>query len=239
MNKILSPIKKRVLHYIDYVDIRRDAFYAKTGIVKSNFSGEGAKSEIGGDKIIKILNEYPNLSPEWLLTGKGEMLKADEGMVQKNPETRHLIPVYNSVISRGGGEVSANTDGVSQPDEYIDTGDWFREATAAIRHYGESMIEYPPGCILALKEVYDRALIIPGRDYMIETSEYRVTKRVKLGRENDSIIACSTNEEKYPDGSLVHEPFTITWNAIRRISLVLGYVVKKSGGTMVFSIPKK
>lgn len=117
-------------------------------------------------------------------------------------------------------------EAVSQPTEYNDTGDWFRNATAAIRHYGESMVECPTGCILALKEVYDRELIIPGRDYVIETSEYRVTKRVRQGKDSDHITAYSTNSETYADGRLIHEPFDIPWRAIQRISLVLGYVVK-------------
>ena len=91
------------------------------------------------------------------------------------------------------------------------------------------------GCILAIKEVLDRELIIPGRDYMIETSEYRVTKRVQRGKDPMHITAYSTNPEKYADGRLIHEPFDIPWRAVKRISMVLGYVVKKNGGTMVFS----
>ena len=154
-------------------------------------------------------------------------------------KTGNLIPFYDNVTSIGGvNELGAEMGGVTQPTEYIDTGDWFRNATAAIRHYGESMVEYPTGCILALKEVYDRELIIPGRDYVIETSEYRVTKRIQQGKDSDHITAYSTNSETYADGRLIHEPFDIPWRVVQRISLVLGYVVKKNGGTMVFSNQK-
>ena len=44
--------------------------------------------------------------------------------------------------------------------EWIDAGDWFHEASAAIRHYGDSMIEYPSGCILVLKKVEDMRLLL-------------------------------------------------------------------------------
>ena len=81
MNKIFSPIKERILKYIEYKEIKRDVFFQKTDIVRSNFSGNGAKSEIGGDKIVRILNEYPDINPEWLLTGKGEMLKKTDKRV--------------------------------------------------------------------------------------------------------------------------------------------------------------
>lgn len=150
--------------------------------------------------------------------------------------SNNLIPFYDDVTSIGGlNQQNANMDAVSQPAEYIDTGDWFRNATAAIRHYGESMIEYPSGCILAIREVKDRDLIIPGRDYVVETSEYRVTKRIQKGQDPEHITAYSTNPAKYADGRLIHEPFDIPWRAITHISMVLGYVVKKNGGTMVFN----
>lgn len=41
----------------------------------SNFKGKGAMSEIGGSKIAKILTSFPEINPEWLLTGQGKMIK--------------------------------------------------------------------------------------------------------------------------------------------------------------------
>lgn len=157
------------------------------------------------------------------------------GESTEKQEASHLIPFYDDVSTIGGVDSVAETQGVTHASEYIDTGDWFRDATAAIRHYGESMMEYPTGCILALKEVVDRNLIIPGRDYCIETSEYRVTKRIQKGSDNKHWTAYSTNPTTYADGRLIHEPFEIEIKAVSRIFLVLGYVVKKNGGTMVYS----
>lgn len=166
----------------------------------------------------------------------GEKIETQYAGGEEPKRKGNLIPFYDNVATIGGiNETVANVDGVSQPTEYIDTGDWFRDATAAIRHYGESMIEYPTGCILAIKEVQDRELLIPGRDYVVETSEYRVTKRIQKGKDKEHITAYSTNPETYADGRLIHEPFDIPWRAVIHISLVLGYVVKKNGGTMVFS----
>lgn len=150
------------------------------------------------------------------------------------PARRRGVPFYDGVVSIGGvNERAALTDAAQAPTDYIDTGDWFRDATAAIRHYGDSMAEYPSGCILAVKEVLDRRLIVPGKDYVIETAEYRVTKRVQLGARPDRFTAYSTNRETYADGRLVHEPFDIRWSSVRRIFCVLGYVVKNDGGTIL------
>lgn len=182
------------------------------------------------DRVVeKILNHYSDLDRVWLLTGEGNMLVDNDNDVTTVDLNENLIPFYDSVTSIGGiNEYGADMSGVVVPTDFIDAGDWFREATAAIRHYGDSMIEYPSGCILAIKEVYDKRYLIPGNDYVIETPEYRVTKRIQRGHDNEHITAYSTNMDKYEDGRLVHEPFEIHLSSIRRISLVLGYIVKNN-----------
>jgi hypothetical protein len=52
------------------------------------------------------------------------------------------------------------------------------------------------------------------------------------------ITAYSSNEDKYTDGRLMHEPIDIDVNDIIHISLVLGYVVKNHSSSSV-SIVKK
>lgn len=146
----------------------------------------------------------------------------------------NLTPFYDDVETVGGRMVVSSMDGVTAPSGYINTGDWFRDATAAIRHHGESMVEYPSGCILAVKQVNDISLVIPGEDYVIETSEYRVTKRLQRGKDIEHFTAYSTNTETYADGRLIHEPFDIPKESIVRLFSVIGYVVKKSG-TIIFN----
>jgi hypothetical protein len=222
-------VKSRVKAFLESKNITIQDFEKNCKL--SNGYINSMRKGFGIDKLDNVLIAYPELSKDWLLKGEGEMLKSIENERVGNK----LIPFYDDVTSIGGNSSVSNVDSISSPSEYVDAGDWFKDATAAIRHYGDSMDEYPSGCILALKEVYDRDLIIPGRDYMIETSEYRVTKRVQKGNTPEFITAYSTNTDTYPDGRMVHEPFDIPFRAISRISMVLGYVVKKNGGTMVFN----
>ncbi len=174
-------------------------------------------------------------------TKDGILRNIQEGKVSNSqdgaPGSNKRIPLYDTVATIGGvNEMAAAVNGVAAPTSTIDAGDWFRDATAAIKHYGESMIEYPPGCTLVIKEVLNRDLIVPGCNYVIETSEYRVTKRLQLGDDN-TFRAYSTNTETYADGKLVHEPFNIPKVEIRRMFLVLGYVVKTNGGSVFFPKP--
>jgi hypothetical protein len=175
------------------------------------------------------------ISYEWLLTGKGEMLnKAESG------KGRDKIPVFDTESIGGANERIANMDGVSEPSEWIDAGDWFMNATAAIHHYGDSMIEYPSGCILALREIFDRNLIVYGKNYVIETDEYRITKRLqRCDSDSDYLMAYSTNPETYPDGKLIHEPVPIPKKSIRRLAIVLGYVVKEQSSGIIYNVRNK
>lgn len=191
-------------------------------------------SDIQSKWFLKLVENYPHYNYESLITGKGDLRKSEQGgEVEKS---RNLIPFYDDVATVGGTDLVADTyNAVSVATDYIDAGDWFPSATAAIRHYGTSMVEYPNGCILALKRIYDTNSIVWGRNYVIETDEIRVTKRMQTCKTDDEcIMAYSTNTETYPDGQLVHEPFKIRKENIRRIFLVLGRVVKEYSSDPVF-----
>lgn len=246
MVSVMDDINRRLVSVLDYFFNGNVSEMArKTNVPQPTLNNivDNRLSKPSAENLSRIANSIELLNSGWLLTGEGEMLKDNKksDISDISSERKNLIPFYDNVATVGGHlNMSADVDTPhSVPTEYIDTGDWFREATAAIRHYEDSMDEYPSGCILALKEVKDRQLVVPGRDYVIETDEYRVTKRVQLGKDDEHIIAYSTNKETYPDGKLIHEPFPIPKKAIRHISLVLGYVVKKNGGTMVYNTNSK
>lgn len=172
-----------------------------------------------------IYTKCVGISPQWLLTGEGEMFEDTKGK---------RIPLYDDAATIGGhNDIVANVDDASRIAQYIDAGDWFPAATSAIYHYGESMVEYPSGCILVLKRVDNPRLLVNGEHYVIETSEFRVTKRIM--DKGDYIMAYSTNKETYPDGELIYAPFAIPKNEIRHMDLVLGCVVKRvSNGPIMF-----
>lgn len=62
----------RILQIIDYKGINRRKFYIETGL--SNGFLDKVK-DVGASKIEQILRIYPEISPEWLITGKGHMLE--------------------------------------------------------------------------------------------------------------------------------------------------------------------
>lgn len=163
-------------------------------------------SSISNNKIFKKIN-----SPE-----------EEEASTSK----KNYIPLYEDVATFGGSDNVASMESVYNTSIQIDAGDWFRGATAAVRHYGDSMIEYPSGCILAIRELKNKNEIVWGRNYVIETSERRITKQI-AELDKDNIICYSTNTEKHMDGRLKHQPIIILKEDIRFISRVLGSVNKE------------
>lgn len=210
-----ETVKDRLIHFIEYLGLSKNRFEEVCGLSKRYVSNISVS--IQPDKIKKISLNFPQLNTGWLLTGEGSMLKG---------EFRKKIPLYDVESIGGHNDVVADTDTpAGHVAEWIDAGDWFPGATAAIRHYGDSMVEYPSGSILALKRVEDTSLLINGRNYVIETSEFRITKQ--LQDDGDCIIAYSSNRETYPDGRQIHAPIRIPKTAIRHIDLVLGCVLKE------------
>lgn len=194
------------------------------------------KSDIQAKWILHLVENYPHYNSEWLLTGQGAMLKTQE---PKQEAKRNLIPLYNDVATIGGiNSITAGTQGVSHTTDFIDAGDWFPGATEAIRHYGDSMLEYPSGSILALKKVEDIRLLVWGRNYCIETTEYRITKRLNQSKKQDHLMGHSSNRELYEDGSLIHEPIDIPTETIRNLYQVLGCVTKEYSNSIVEIITK-
>ncbi|QYS90686.1 hypothetical protein JJC04_11940 [Flavobacterium covae] len=170
-----------------------------------------------------MVENYPHYNPEWLLTGNGDMLKSD---TNEGGQKRNLIPLYEDVETIGGTQQTAGLNATFNSSVKIDAGDWFNGATAAIRHYGDSMIEYESGCTLVIRELTDKNEIIWGRNYVVETDEMRITK--KIANYDDEYIMCySTNYDTYPDGTLIHQPIKIKKSNIRHLSRVLGCVNKE------------
>ena len=73
-----SEIKERLLQFAETKQIKKMEFYAKIGVDSSNFAGKMAESELAADKIARILLIFPELNPDWLLLGKGEMLRKED-----------------------------------------------------------------------------------------------------------------------------------------------------------------
>ena len=82
-----TKIIDRLKYYLDNQQDNFNKLSIKIGVSNSYFSKMYKnKGDLGEDIIKKILLLYENLNPEWLLIGKGEMLKSELNKSATVPE---------------------------------------------------------------------------------------------------------------------------------------------------------
>lgn len=72
--KTNQEIKARLLEFAERQKIPKTTFFGNIDFSSSNFYGRNSTSSISTQKLIDIINFYPNLNLFWLLTGEGNML---------------------------------------------------------------------------------------------------------------------------------------------------------------------
>lgn len=121
-------IVNRILQLIKYKGINKRKFYIETGL--SNGFLDKVK-DIGASKIEQILITYPDINPEWLLTGNGNMAETnyyDIELGRKSDQFEELpsaykriekqqVPLYN--VETSNTILSLFEDLNLQPTDYI------------------------------------------------------------------------------------------------------------------------
>ena len=70
-------IKNRVVQLIEFKEIAKEDFYKKIGITSANFRGKAKETPLNSTTIANIISIIPDVNLEWLITGKGEMIKTN------------------------------------------------------------------------------------------------------------------------------------------------------------------
>ena len=71
----ISFLKEKILQYLEFKGFSKYEFYQKTGVSNGVLSQKSGLSE---DNLLRFLSCYKDVNPEWLLTGKGSMIKSEE-----------------------------------------------------------------------------------------------------------------------------------------------------------------
>jgi hypothetical protein len=81
-----------LIQFIDYKHISVLSFEKKIGVRSTIQKAIKGNSNLGSNLLAKIVVEFPDINPEWLLTGKGEMLRNSEEIKEEsNPTDKKLI----------------------------------------------------------------------------------------------------------------------------------------------------
>lgn len=167
----------RISQYIEFKEIKPTVFEKEVGL-SNGYLGTQRKrnADIGEGVINKILDYCLDISPTWLITGKGEMLKN----TCDTPIVSYIegVPYYD-VDFIGGYDLVENNQTL-RPIYNIDFAPYNKADiwVNITEHSMEPAINH--GDIIALKRLNDwNTYLLYGEIYAIVTDEYRTVKRVR------------------------------------------------------------
>lgn len=109
-------VVKRIKEYLYFKGITNQKFEITIGYSNGAFGSQLKNDKaIGSDKLENILKEYNDINPEWLLTGKGEMLKETfnlkptaylhDNVEEEKSDNEYIIEIQKKLIEKLEKEV--------------------------------------------------------------------------------------------------------------------------------------
>lgn len=100
-----TNIKERVLHIAEIKGVKKEVFFSELGLTYGNFKGKSKKTPLNSNAIADILTKYSDVRCEWLLTGKGAMLRDYESTPkQRFAEAVSYVIQHEKITQKEIGE---------------------------------------------------------------------------------------------------------------------------------------
>ena len=214
--KNFSTQKDRILQFIEYKGISKNKFYNETGISNGILD---KKSGLSMDTIEKFYSTYPEINPEWLLTGKGEMLKSGNTNTETGKEESVKgIPLVNATAIGGYGNNVFSFEERDVKDYYVIPKFKHKQVDFMIEVEGSSMYpKYNSGDVVACRIIKERNFIQWNKTHVIATREQGIIiKRIKPSDAPNSLLMVSDNES--------YDPFNVPEEEIEGLAIVVGVI---------------
>jgi len=217
----MDTIKERVLKIAEYKGIPKEQFATEIGMTYGSFKGSAKNRPLNSNAIEKILTITPEINPEWLLTGTGEMLKSTEKTPIAVPvpvETAGIkpIPLVEHTAVAGFGN---NTFAISEQDVkayYTIPKFEHRKVDFMIEVYGNSMYpKYNSGDVVAATIV--KEFIQWNKPHVIATRDQGILVKRILPGSSDAYITLKSDNKDYPE-------FEVPKSDITGIALIVGVI---------------
>lgn len=235
-------VKERIKTFCKAENITVSAFEESIGV--SNGYVNAISKSIGIDRLNIIVEKYSNLNIEWVLTGKGEMLKTKCSSNDTTPSVSHygrneyttnspalqkkatLIAQSTNIPNKGiplipieamaGALTCEQTVLEYECERYVVP--VFKGADFLIPVKGSSMYpKYSSGDIVACQRVAMSDLFFQwNKVYVIDTTQGALIKRIKPGSDENHVLIVSDNEK--------YDPFELPISAIHAVALVIGVI---------------
>ena len=225
----ISPIKEKILKYIESIGISKYQFYQNTGITRGVLDKESGISE---ENVAKFIAYYPDINTDWLLTGNGEMLKSaphtfwrsdeeikkQETSIKSYVKQEQAVPeLYLIPIEAMAGYGEGSVEVMEHEGEAFKV-PTFRGAEFLISVKGSSMYpKYSSGDIVACKKIPLNDLFFQwNKVYVLDTIQGAIIKRIKRGSDENHILLISENPN--------YDSFELPLSSINAVSIVMGVI---------------
>lgn len=203
-----DTVKQRITKFIEDSNISVRNFEKAAGL--SNGYLKQLKNAPSVDKFQSIISAFPDINPDWLLTGSGEMYLSDTLSTTENKDT-WFVPLLP--VAAQGGTLNDFVVSVKASDcEKIISP--IRDVDYAMSISGDSMApEYPSGAHILIKKINEKAFIDWGRVYVLDTCNGTVIKQL-FPSDNPDTLLCKSINPNYP-------PFEVSFSDIYGVYRVL------------------
>lgn len=203
--------KSNLLIFIKEKNLSKTDFYKKTGL-SNGFLDKGGS--VTSANLETILNTFPEISLDWLVTGRGSMLRSDLPAAHLATEPGAGIPLI-PINAMAGAFTDSQVVLELECERYVVP--VFKEAEFLITVKGSSMIpKYNSGDIVACKRMPLDTFFQWNKVYVLDTEQGPLIKRVKKGTTDETLTIFSDNPK--------YEPFELPRTKIYHIALVVGVI---------------
>lgn len=210
-----------------YSDGKPTQFAKYIGVAPSTISTWLARDSFDYDLLFA---KCENVSPEWLLTGNGDMLKATDESEPTIAEQRPAVAIYPTKhvddgqqgiplipFSAMAGALRGEIQAFDYECEHYIVPE-FKTAHFLITINGDSMLPtYKSGDIVACqREAMTSVFFQWNRPYVLDTAQGAILKRIKPGSDKEHILIVSDNP--------AYDPFELPLSEIYSVALVIGFI---------------
>lgn len=208
-------IKERVIQLIENKGIAKESFFEKIGMTSANFRGKAKETPLNSTAIENILSEIKDTNPEWLLTGKGDMLKRNKPQVTN---LQNGIPLVYQTAIGGFGNNHFTLSDRDVKEYYVIPKFKHKHIDFMIEVEGSSMYpKYNSGDVVACKIIKEDTFLQWNKTHVVATKDQGIIiKRIKKGNQENTLCMISDNNS--------YDPFEVPKDEITGIALVVGVI---------------
>lgn len=202
-------VKERLIEFMKYKGLSQAKFEKSVGLSNGYINQLRHAPSIG--KLQIIISAYPDLNPDWLLHGTGDMLKASDNIPDEGLPMLPIDAMAGALSGVGFQIRDYECEHYNVPN--------FSSADFLITVSGDSMQPtFLSGDILAVKKVPKGGLWFQwGKPYVIATRQGCIVKRIMPSKAEGCVTIVSDNAERYPK-------FDLSDDEINGIGLVVGLI---------------